>query len=179
MTKSGGDVGTATLEPKAQRVEVDSDVTAIRVVLHDEAGNELKAMELDAAAAGGDSSAPVVDKPLIWERWGLWAGVAGAFALGGTYFMMETGKLADDINAARGGDTPNLPLADTLEERRDRVGLYSVVGFSLAGAAAVTAGALLLFGGDEPAKAEETPAEAQLVPSVGPRYVGAAFSGRF
>lgn len=180
MTKSSGEVGKASLEPKAQRVEVDSDVTAIHVVLHDEAGNELKAIDVDPAAAGTPSPASSADKPLIWEHWGLWAGVAGAFALGGTYFMMETGKLADDVNAARGGESPNLPLADSLEERRDRVGLYSVVGFSLAGAAAVTAGALLLFGDDEPApKSEDAPTEAQLVPSIGPRHVGAEFSLRF
>jgi hypothetical protein len=180
MTKSGGDVGKATLEPKGQRVEVDSDVTAIRVALRDEAGNELKAIDVDVAASGGSNPAGVADKPLIWEHWGLWAGVAGAFALGGTYFMMETGELADEINAARGGETPNRTLADNLEERRDRVGLYSVVGFSLAGAAAVTAGALLLFGDDEPAaKSDDAPTEAQLVPSVGPRHVGAEFSLRF
>lgn len=180
MTKSSGDVGTAKLEPKAQRVEVDSDVTSIRVVLHDETGNELKAIDVDAAAGNDANPSTIVDKPLIWERWGLWAGVAGAFALGGTYFMLETGKLADDINAARSGEEPNLPLANNLEDRRDRVGLYSVVGFSLAGAAAVTAGALLLFGDDAPAPAgEDTPTEARLLPSFGPRHVGAELNVRF
>lgn len=180
MTKSGGDVGKATLEPKAQRVEVEPDVSAIRVVLHDEAGNELKAIDVDVAAKGGANPAYPANKPLIWERWGLWAGVAGAFALGGTYFMMESGKLADDINAARGGETPNLPRAQNLEDRRDRVGIYSVAGFSLAGVAAVTAGALLLFHDDPPAPAsEDAPTEAQLVPQIGPRHVGAEFSVRF
>jgi hypothetical protein len=173
MTKASGDVGKATLEPKAQRVEVEPDVTAIRVILHDESGNELKAIDVDVAAKGGASPTSVVAKPLIWERWGLWAGVAGAFALGGTYFVMESGKLADDINAARGGDAPNLPRANNLEDRRDRVGLYSAVGFSLAGAAAVTAGALLLFHDEPAAGKEDAPTEAYLVPQIGPGHVGA------
>ncbi|MEY2932583.1 MAG: hypothetical protein RL033_3332 [Pseudomonadota bacterium] len=179
MTKASGDVGKATLEPKAQRVEVESDVSAIRVILHDESGNELKAIDVDVAAKGGASPASVA-KPLIWERWGLWAGVAGAFALGGTYFMMESGKLADDINVARGGEEPNLPRANNLEDRRDRVGIYSAVGFSLAGAAAVTAGALLLFHDDPAAAAkEDAPTEAHLVPQIGPGHVGAELSLRF
>jgi hypothetical protein len=180
MTKSSGDVGKATLEPKAQRVEVESDVNAIRVVLRDEMGNELKAMDVDVAAKGGAGSTSPAAKPLIWERWGLWAGVAGAFALGGTYFMMESGKLADDVNAARGGDAPNLPRAQNLEDRRDRVSLYSAVGFSLAGAAAVTAGALLLFHDDPPAPAgEDASTQAQLVPQIGPHQLGAELSLRF
>jgi hypothetical protein len=179
MTKGTGDVGKATLEPKAQRVEVESDVSAIRVILRDDSGNELKAIDVDVAAKGGASPASAA-KPLIWERWGLWAGVAGAFALGGTYFMMESGKLADDINAARGGEAPNLPRANNLEDRRDRVGLYSAVGFSLAGAAAGTAGALLLFHDDPaPPASEGAPAEAQLVPQIGPGHVGAELSLRF
>ena len=183
MTKTSGDVGKAMLEPKAQRVEVESDVSAIRVVLHDEVGNELKAIDVDVSAKGGDTPSSLPAKPLIWESWGLWAGVAGAFALGGTYFMMESGKLADDINAARGGEEPNLPRAENLEDRRDRVSIYSAVGFSMAGAAAVTAGALLLFNDDPPPPpGEDAPTEAlvpRIVPQLGLRHVGAELSVRF
>jgi hypothetical protein len=65
-----------------------------------------------------------------------------------------------------------------LEDRRDATKLYGVVGLSMAGAAAVAAGALLLFQ-DEPAPKKEASSEARLIPSAGPRHIGAQFSMRF
>jgi hypothetical protein len=181
MTRADGDVGKASLDRKAPRVQVDADVKAIRVVLHDENGNELKAIDVDPAVKQ-DVVTPVLagGKPSVWQNWGLWAGVAGGFALGGTYFFLESGKLSDDVDAAKGEAQPKQPKIANLEDRRDRVGLYGLVGFSLAGAAALTAGALYLFH-DDPAPASDAAAssQARLVPSFGPRQIGAEFSLRF
>jgi hypothetical protein len=56
-----------------------------------------------------------------------------------------------------------------------------VIGFSLAGAAAVTSGALLLFSGGDDADATEgsSGAEASVAPTFGPGLVGARFNLRF
>ena len=181
-TRAGGDVGTAKLDRKALRVQIDSDVQTVRVLLHDEAGNELKAIDVDPSTKGSAPGAALaVGKSPIWQSWGLWAGVAGAFALGGTYFIVQLGKLQDDIKTAKGEPVPNQPAIANLEDRRDRVGTYGVVGFSLAGAAAVTAGALLLFQDSTPERASDAAAsnQARLVPSAGPGQLGAEFSMRF
>jgi len=100
---------------------------------------------------------------------------------GGTYFILELGKLQDDVKSAQRAEEPNAAAIENLEDRRDRVGTYGVVGFSLAGAAAVTAGALLLFHDDAPAAASDAKAsnEARLVPNIGPGKIGADFSMRF
>jgi hypothetical protein len=181
-TRAGGDVGRATLDRKAQRVQIDPDVETIRVVLHDEAGNELKSMDVDPSSKANGGAVPAGGKSSVWQSWGLWAGVAGAFAAGGTYFILEAGKLNDDAKAAQDAAAPNASaVVKNLEERRDRVGTYGVVGFSLAGAAAVTAGALLLFHDDAPAATSDAQAssEARLVPNLGPGQIGADFSMRF
>jgi hypothetical protein len=182
MTRAGGDEGKVTLDRKAPRVQVDSDVQAIRVVLHDDAGNELKAIDVDPAAKSAAASPLLASsRPSLWQHWGVWAGVAGALALGGTYFFIESGKLADDVDAAKAEPVPNEPVISNLEDRRDQVKLYGVVGFSLAGAAAVAAGALLFLQDDTPAPASDAAAsnQARLVPSVGPRHIGAEFNLRF
>jgi hypothetical protein len=181
-TRAGGDVGTAKLDRKALRVQIDPDVQTIRVVLHDEAGNELKTIDVDPAAkAGAPGTALAVDKPPIWQSWGLWAGVAGGLAIGGTYFFVQLGKIQDDIKTAKAEPEPNQPQIANLEDRRDRVGTYAVVGYSLAGAAAVTAGALLLLQDKAPAPKSDAGAsnQARLVPSAGPGQIGAEFSMRF
>lgn len=181
-SRAGGDVGHAKLEGKASRVEIESDVQTIRVLFHDEAGNELKAIDVDPGAKA-ESSAPVMadGKPSVWAHWGLWAGVAGAFAIGGTYFTVQAGKLDKQARDAAAAEPPNQPEVSNLEDRRDRTALYGIVGYSLAGAAAVTAGALLLFQDDAPKPASDAGASntARLVPIAGPGQVGAEFSMRF
>lgn len=182
-TRAGGDVGHAKLEGKASRVEIESDVQTIRVLFHDEAGNELKAIDVEPGGkAGGSAPAPAVDsKPSVWTHWGLWAGVAGAFAIGGTYFTIEAGKLDKQARDAADAEPPNEPQVSNLEDRRDRTALYGIVGYSLAGAAAVTAGALLLFHDDAPKPASDAGASntARLIPIAGPGQVGAEFSMHF
>jgi hypothetical protein len=176
MTREDGESGKVTLEKGAMRAEVESGVKTIQVALYDDAGNQLKMIDVDPssgrAGAGGEA---VGAAPSVWGSWGLWAGVAGALAIGGTYFIMEAGSLDSDIQAAR--ETPNRAEVQRLQDNQDRVGLYGVVGLSLAGAAAVTSGALLFFGGDDKDAAEAS--EASLVPSIAPGHVGARFTLRF
>jgi hypothetical protein len=181
MTRGDGDSGKVELKKNDLRAEVEPGVKTIQVVLYDEAGNQLKVVDVDPtekAAAGAASSVPA--SASVWQSWGLWAGVAGALALGGGYFIMESGNLNEEIDEARGEPAPDVEIA-RLEDERDRVGTYGVIGLSMAGAAAVTAGALLLFGGDGDAAdaSKETSTEASLVPSLGRRQVGARFSLRF
>jgi len=179
MTRADGDIGKATLKPAATRVQVDPDVQSIRVLLHDERGNELKAFDVDPAAKPSTDVVPVLPKPSLWSKWGVWAGVAGALAVGGTYFIVESGKLSDDVDAAKGEDVPDPNEIANLEERRDSTKLYGVIGLSMAGAAAVAAGALLLFQEDAAPPKGEASSEARLIPNAGPRHIGAQFSMRF
>jgi hypothetical protein len=184
MTRSGGEVGKAKLDKKAMRVEVDPEVTAIQVVLHDEAGNQLKVIDVDPSKTD-DKAAPVdaLSRPSLWGSWGLWAGVAAACALGGTYFIMESGSIQSDIDKEKKQPAPSDAKIQRLGDNRDRVGTYGVVGFSLAGVAAVTAGVLLAFGGKssdkDKDKGKEKAESATLLPSGGPGQLGAEFRMRF
>jgi hypothetical protein len=181
MTREGGESGKVTLDRGATRVEVERGVQTIQVALFDDAGNQLKMFDVDPSGKGGDGAGEAVrTPPSVWENWGLWAGVSGALALGGTYFIMEAGNLDSDIEDAR--DARNPAEVSRLQDNQDRVGLYGIIGLSLASAAAVTSGALLLFGGgDSPPgdDAKEAPAAATLVPSLAPGHVGATFRLRF
>lgn len=181
MTRGGGETGTVELKKNELRAEVESGVETIQVVFYDEAGNRLKILDVDPAAKAPDAAAmDATGSPSVWRSWGLWAGVAGAFALGGAYFIMESGNISSDIDAAEDEDEPDLAAIARLEDDRDRVGLYGIVGLSMAGAAAATAGALLLFSDGEKGEAgEEAPPEAALVPSFAPGHVGARFQMRF
>jgi hypothetical protein len=176
MTREDGESGKVTLEKGAMRAEVEPGVKTIQVALYDETGNQLKIIDVaPSSGAAGASGEAVGAAPSVWGSWGLWAGVAGALAIGGTYFIMEAGSLDSDIQAAR--DTPNRAEVQRLQDNQDRVGLYGVIGLSLAGAAAATSGALLFFGGDDKDSAEAS--EARLVPSIAPGHVGASFTLRF
>jgi hypothetical protein len=183
MTREGGESGKVTLRKGEMRVEVEAGVQTIAVALFDEANNQLKAFDVDPTGKGSEAaSEAVLTPPSVWESWGLWAGVAGAFALGGTYFIMEAGSLDSDVQAANDAPNRNPAEVSRLQDNQDRVGLYGVIGLSLAGAAAVTSGALLLFGGDDAKSGEgsgEPASEATLVPNVAPGHVGARFSLRF
>jgi hypothetical protein len=185
MTREDGESGKVTLEKGEMRVEVEPGVKTIQVALFDERGNQLKVIDVDPTSKGGADGAgvPVGTPPSIWASWGLWAGVAGAMALGGTYFIMEAGSLDEDIQAAQDVPNPNAAEIERLQNNQDRVGLYGVIGLSMAGAAAVTSGALLLFGGDDEVKKDEAgpsdAAEASLVPSFAPGHVGARFTLKF
>ncbi len=184
MTRSGGEVGKAALDKNALRAEVEPGLKSIQVVLRDETGNQLKVLEVDPAGAkpaAGAQPSEAAQAPSVWTKWGLWAGVAGALALGSTYFIMESSDLAADIDAAEDEPEPDSAEIARLEDNRDRVGLYGVVGFSLAGAAALTAGTLLILGGADGGSDADKGAstEASLVPSLAPGHVGARFSLKF
>ncbi len=180
MTR-GGESGKVTLEKGDRgemRAEVESGVQTIQVVAYDEAGNQLKVLDVDPAATSAGGFESVGTPPSLWGNWGLWAGVAGALALGGTYFIMEAGSLDTDIEDALDAPNPNPAEIQRLRDNQDRVGTYGVVGLSMAGAAAVTSGALLLFGGGDESKAEGE-AEAKLTPSIAPGHYGARFTLKF
>jgi hypothetical protein len=184
MTREDGGSGKVTLEKGAMRAEVESGVKTIQVALYDEAGNQLKLVDVEPSSSGpGAGGSPVGAPPSVWGNWGLWAGVAGALAVGGTYFIMEAGSLDEDIQAAQDVPSPNPAEVQRLQDNQDRVGLYGVIGLSLAGAAAVTSGALLFFGGDDEAKdgteGSSDGAEATVAPTFAPGHVGAHFSLRF
>jgi hypothetical protein len=91
---------------------------------------------------------------------------------------VESGKLSDEVDAAKGEPVQDPNEIANLEDRRDETKLYGVVGLSMAGAAAVAAGALLFLQDDAPPKAEAS-SQARLVPNAGPRHIGAQFSMRF
>lgn len=182
MTREGGESGKVSLKKDAMAVEVEPGVESIQVVFYDESGNQLKLLEVDpkASGSGGGSGVPVGTPPSIWASWGLWAGVAGALALGGTYFVMEAGNIDGDVQDARDAPNPNPAEVQRLEDNRDRVALYGVIGLSMAGAAAVTSGALLLFGDKDDADAsKEATTEASFVPSIAPGHYGARFTLTF
>jgi hypothetical protein len=182
MTRAGGESGKVTLEKGDRgemRAEVESGVETIQVIAYDEAGNQLKVVDVDPAAPGsGLGDNPAGARPSIWASWGLWAGVAGAFAIGGTYFIMEASSLDSDIQDALDAPVPNPAEVARLQDNQDRVGTYGVIGLSMAGAAAVTSGALLLFGGDDAPKAESG-TEAKLAPNISPGHYGARFTLKF
>jgi hypothetical protein len=182
MTRAGGESGKVSLQKGEMRAEVESGVESIQLALFDEAGNQLKVLDVDPSGKSSESAGEAArTPPSVWESWGLWAGVAGALALGGTYFIMEAGSLDGDIQDARDGSNP--AEVSRLEDNQDRVGLYGIIGLSLAGAAAATSGALLLFRSGDDAKSGEGSGEeaagASLVPSVAPGHVGARFTLRF
>jgi len=181
MTRGGGEVGKARLPLTALRAQVDPGVQVIRVVLRDESGNELKAMDVDPAVQDAPKPGQGLVRPSLWSHWGLWAGVAGALALSGTYFIVEAGKLNSDAESEKKSDTPQSSRVRELQNRRDRVGTYGVVGLGMAGAAAVTSGLLLFLhqDGSAPKKDAAAGSEAKLVPTFGPGQLGADFSLRF
>lgn len=184
MTRGGGETGTVELKQDELRAEVESGVETIQVVFYDEAGNRLRVLDVDPAAKAPEAvAADASGSPSVWKSWGLWAGVAGAFAVGGAYFIMESGNISSDIDAAQDEDPSDPTEIARLEDDRDRVGLYGVIGLSMAGAAALTAGALLLFSDDEAASKgeadDEAASEATLVPSFAPGHLGARFQMRF
>lgn len=176
MTREDGESGRVTLEKGAMRAEVEPGVKSIQVAVYDEAGNQLKVVDVDPASGSPSTTPAVLEQPSVWESWGLWAGVAGAFAIGGTYFMMEASSLDSDIQAAV-DDGTNPAEVRRLQDNQDRVGLYGVIGLSLAGAAAVASGALLLFGGDDDEAGTEE--SATVMPTFAPGHVGANFKLTF
>ena len=181
MTREGGESGKVSLKKGSMAVEVEPGVQSIQVGFYDETGNQLKLLEVDpkAGGSGGGADVPVGTPPSIWASWGLWAGVAGALALGGTYFIMEAGNIDGDVQDARDAPNPNPAEVERLEENRDRVGLYGVIGLSMAGAAAVTSGALLVFGGKDADASGEATTEASLSPNIAPGHYGARFTLKF
>jgi hypothetical protein len=178
----GDRLDKTTLKSGATSTDIDAGVNAAFVVLYDEAGNQLKIVDVDPSAKASEQIATATaGGPSVWKSWGVWAGIAGALALGSTYCLMESSNIGGDIDDAQNQPEPDAIEIARLEDNRDRVALYGVVGFSMAGAAAVAAGILLLSGDDSGEKSDDTAADTQasVAPSLAPGHVGAQFRLRF
>jgi hypothetical protein len=179
----GDRLDKTNLEKGSLSTDIDASVNKAHVVLYDEAGNQLKIIDVDPSAASAEQIATATaGGPSVWKSWGVWAGVAGALALGSTYFMMESSNIGGDIDDAQNEAEPDQIEIARLEDDRDRVALYGVVGFSMAGAAAVAAGILLLTGDDtkdDGSDDDAADAEASIAPSFAPGHLGAQLRLRF
>jgi hypothetical protein len=175
FTKGEGGTSEASLDPKGKmRIEVGSDASDVQAALLDDNGNQLKVLK--PAEAGGDKSKPepAADaNERSWvAHWGLWAGVSVFFGATGTYLMLKSGQTEDALTRARAqGDAGAI---QELQDDKDRFSLGGLVTLSVAGAAAVAAGTVIvLTSGDKEA------AQATLVPSVAPGHLGAELNLRF
>jgi hypothetical protein len=179
--KGEGDSSEAELDPSGKmRIEVGDDVTGIDVSLLDENGNQLKALKLEPGASTTQAPAPAsapkdaADGPSWIGNWGLWAGVAAFFGATGTYFIVKQGKVQSRLDdySARPDIDPR--FIDDLQSDKDRYGLFGLVSLGAAGAAAITAGTIvILSGGDEEEK------QATVVPKIGLDRIGAELNVRF
>jgi hypothetical protein len=170
----------ASLDPAGKmRIDVDDDVTGIEVSLLDENGNQLKALKLEPGAASTGNAKPVpvskdaADGPSWVATWGLWAGVAAFFGATGTYFIVKQGKTEERLDSARAANVDQR-FIDDLQDDKDRFGLFGLVSLSAAGAAAITAGTIIVLSGGD-----EEPKQATLVPNIAPGRVGAQLNIRF
>jgi hypothetical protein len=170
----------AALDPAGKmRIDVDDDVTGIEVSLLDENGNQLKALKLEPGAAPStDKPAPATSKdaadgPSWVATWGLWAGVAAVFGASGAYFLVKQGKTQDNLDAAIANDVDQR-FIDDLQSDKDRFGVLGIASLSVAGAAAVAAGTIIVL-----SSGDKEPAQATLVPQVAPGRLGAQLNLRF
>ncbi len=180
FAKGEGDSSEAELDPSGKmRIEVGDDVTGVDVSLLDENGNQLKALKLEPGAGTADkpepASAPMdaADGPSWVGNWGLWAGVAAFFGATGTYFMVKQGKVQSRLDDARNANVEQR-FIDDLQSDKDRYGLFGLVSLGAAGAAAITAGTIVILSGGD-----EEPKQATVVPQIAPGQVGAELSVRF
>lgn len=170
-----GEAGQVSIEPGQARVEIDSSVESVEVTLADETGNQLKVLSLETASVQGVDTG-IADSSSPWSSWGLWAGVAAAGVGSGAYFLMRSGARGDDASALRQDGSTDTTRIGRLEDDETRLGTYGLIGFGVAGAAALTAGAIVLFG-------EETQPESEgdvaWSPRLGPGTWGADVRFRF
>jgi hypothetical protein len=180
FAKGEGEASEAELDPSGKmRIDVADDVTGVEVSLQDENGNQLKALKVEPGAGASDKPAPAeapkdaADGPSWVGNWGLWAGVAAFFGASGTYFMVKQGKVQSRLDDARSNNVDQR-FIDDLQSDKDRFGLYGLISLGAAGAAAITAGTIVILsgGGDEEK-------QATVVPQLGPGHVGAELNVRF
>jgi hypothetical protein len=178
FSKGEGSPSEASLDPSGKvRIDVDDDVTGIEVSLLDENGNQLKALKVEPGASSEKPAPPAgkdaADGPSWVGTWGLWAGVAAFFGASGAYFVVKSGKTQTRLDSAR-ADGAEQRIIDDLQSDKDRFGLFGIVSLSVAGAAAVTAGTIIVLSGGD-----SEPAQATVVPSIAPGHLGAQLNVRF
>lgn len=180
FAKGEGESSEAELDPKGKmRIEIDDDVTGVEVSLLDENGNQLKALKLEpggTAEKPAPASAPkdAADGPSWIGNWGLWAGMAAFFGATGTYFMVKQGKVQSRLDDVSGRPDVDPRFIDDLQSDKDRYGLFGLISLGAAGAAAVTAGTIVILSGGD-----EEPKQATIVPQLGLDRVGAELKLRF
>lgn len=166
-TTSDGESAQVSMEPGEARVAIESGVESVEVILADETGNQVKVLTLDPAEATVADASNTGSSP--WSGWALWTGVAAAGAGAGAYFFMKSGEQGDKASELRGSGSTDVTEFARLEDEEDRLGSYGLIGFGVAGAAALTAGAIVLFG-DSDNKADQSVA---ISPRLGPGNWGA------
>jgi len=171
------------LDKDSMRTDVDPTVNAVHVVLYDDVGNQVKIIDVDPAAKTEEPiTTATAGGPSVWKSWGVWAGIAGGLGPGRADFVMEASNTGGETDEAQRAENPDPIAIARLEDDRDRVALYGVIGYSMAGAAAVAAGFLLLTSDDdsnEGGEEADAETEASIAPSFAPGHVGAQLQLRF
>jgi hypothetical protein len=175
FSKGEGESSEAELDPSGKmRIEVGDDVTGIDVSLLDENGNQLKALKVEPGAATAEKPAPAssprdaADGPSWIGDWGLWVGVAAFFGATGTYFIVKQGKVQERLDETRAIEGVDQRFIDDLQSDKDRFGLFGLVSLGAAGAAAITAGTIIVLSGGD-----EEPKQATISPQIAPGRLGA------
>ena len=176
FTKGEGGTSEASLDPKGKmRIDVGSDASDVQAELLDDNGNQLRVLKPAEAGADKPKPKPVADaNERSWvANWGLWAGVSVFFGATGTYLMLKSGQTEDALTRARAQDPSDPRAIQELEDDKDRFSLGGLVTLSVAGAAAVAAGTVIVL-----TSGDKEPAQATLVPSVAPGHLGAELNLR-
>lgn len=179
FSKGEGESSEAELDPSGKmRIEVGDDVTGIDVSLLDENGNQLKSLKVEPGGSTAEkpASAPkdAADGPSWIGNWGLWAGVAAFFGATGTYCIIKQGKVQERLDETRAIEGVDQRFIDDLQSDKDRFGLFGLVSLGAAGAAAITAGTIVILSGGD-----EEPKQATISPQIAPGLLGAELNVRF
>ncbi|HUS65242.1 MAG TPA: hypothetical protein VMZ28_11895, partial [Kofleriaceae bacterium] len=90
--------------------------------------------------AGLDAEPPVRERPPLFGRWPVWAGIAAGFAVGGAVFAVRSRSAQNDLDDLNmDSSSHDFREATDIEDRLRRDSLLANVGFALAAGAGITA----------------------------------------